>query len=630
MAFEHLRKIENDLASGQKKSDERSLIHRVRTPDVADTWTTTPRVPVSPSPTIKKSGNGYRSFFVIAFLFFILGGIVFGVSFFLDPNKISEKNVIVTVDAKNTVDGGETFPVTVTITNKNKVNLELAKLSLVYPMVTGSVDGYSQEKTIGIIEPGQAVEVPFSLELYGVANSSRRLDASLAYRVAGSNILFTSTGSHDVLLRSSPVRLQITTPETSFDRQEITMDVIYASNLKTVSPVSVFHMDYPPGFQFISADPKPTIGSGIWKLGNLRPGEEKKITIRGVLSGILDEGKVFIGTIGSEHVTNDRGFGSIYSIVPVTTTIREPFLAVGMVSGGQKSGDAYIIPAGTDTDIKLAWKNTLQTPVSNVKIHVALSGAALNPKAVFPGNGFFDSSTNTITWTGLQDPQLTQVIAGATGEINFNLQSIIPKLDTVTTVDAAKPFIDMVISVEGLGQNGEELRIANVARERLLVATQANLITSATYTKGPFKNTGTIPPTVEQETTYTVIWKVTNTTSVLDQAKIAMTLPPWAIWKSAISPQSANNSVAYNAVNRSVTWNIGPVPARTGYTTEPYQVNFQIGVKPSANQRGSVIDITGAATLSGRDIDTGSLVTVVRSPVTTRLSGEKDIRGEVQ
>lgn len=621
MSFERIRKIENELETGQSQNRGRSIIHDVKQVAVPESWTDPSKVlPVNDELSIPERTNWFKKILIFSIIFACIGGIVFGFSFFFSPKNVSDKNVSVIVAARSNVDGGESFPVTVTVTNKNKIPMEFVKISLQYPITSGGeLSGLFQEKTIDSIAPGEIREVPFSVSLYGSANTNRVISANVSYRVPGSVALFESVGIVETLLRSSPVRLSLENTDQVFPNQEMNLVVKYSSNLKSNSPSSMFRMQYPTGFRFISAEPKPDTGNNTWKLGTLVPGNEGVITIKGFISGILGEEKIFSGTLGS-LTANQEDFESIYSTTVSQTKIASSFLAITIDGGTPSVGDRYILSSNADNEFTLRFQNTQNTAITNAKISVVISGNIWNSSALRPGRGFYDSDTNTLTWTADEVFELGNIPAGGTGEIQFEISDL-----SVIGSDGKiinNPELLVRASAEGVSHNGQKLFADTLVKNTYTLATQPSLVTKLSSTQNPIKNIGSYPPAVSKESTYTVIWKLNNTTAPLGQTIVTAKLPQWVRYTGIISPQSAKDFITYNETTRTVTWSPGTVAPGVGYTTNPLEVYFQVAIKPSTSQIGSSPAIIGPASLTGRDQNVGLPINLSGAGLSTASSGE--------
>ena len=610
MSFERIRKIENTMNSGETIVKERSIIHDVNNPKVIDNWQEDLQVQtptLSDQPT--SQNNWFKRFFFLSVLFAFFGAVFLGVSFFFGAQNISEKNVVTTIATTSSIPGGESFPVTVTIINKNKAPIEYVRITLEYPQTPGGpLDGLSQEKTIDSIPSGEIRDVPFSVTLYGGEQTTRNIKARISYRVPGSVALFESISDKQLTLTSSPMRLALNIPETVFPNQEIVFTVNYTSNLPSTSPASMLKIDYPEQFHFVSAEPKPDIQNNIWKVGSLIPGEDHMISIRGRVKGILGSTIPFMGTIGSFSSVDTNAFESIYTTYITQLGIREPFIIANInVSGATRYAEQLVIQPMSDNDVTIRWQNTQNTSLSNVKISAQLFGNLFNPEIVSAGSGFFDDATNTITWTADESPVLRNITAKADGEVQFSLKDI-SSLDK-NNIPIIQPLLNILVSVEGFTPEGKKVSIQGVTSEIVTLATQPSLTSKLIAGNTPIKNTGTYPPRVSQESTYTIHWKLANTTSDVADATVSAVLPQWVNYTSSISPQSATGFINYNPVNRTVTWKPGTLARGSGYNLRSPEVFFQVRIKPTSSQVGTSPVLVQTPVFRGVDTVTKSEIT---------------------
>ena len=132
-----------------------------------------------------------------------------------------------------------------------------------------------------------------------------------------------------------------------------------------------------------------------------------------------------------------------------------------------------------------------------------------------------------------------------------------------------------------------------------------------------------MPPIAEQETTYTVVLGVTNTTNDLSDVEVVTSLPIYVRWLNKISPE--NESLRYNPAGGGIVWNAGDV--RAGETKE---VSFQVSFLPSISQIGNDSSLIKDVYASGYDGFTGS--TLQASPLEKnydiRLNSDPQYQGK--
>ena len=139
----------------------------------------------------------------------------------------------------------------------------------------------------------------------------------------------------------------------------------------------------------------------------------------------------------------------------------------------------------------------------------------------------------------------------------------------------------------------------------------------ALYYSGAFKNEGPIPPKVEQKTTYTIVWSLSNTANNISKAQVSSTLPPWMRFIS-LSPGSTE-ILNYDDSTKGIIWNVGMIPAGTGITEADREVSFQVELNPSLSQVGTMPVIINDTTLTGHDDFANVDVIVNKTSLSTRL-----------
>ena len=164
--------------------------------------------------------------------------------------------------------------------------------------------------------------------------------------------------------------------------------------------------------------------------------------------------------------------------------------------------------------------------------------------------------------------------------------------------------------------------VSSFATRKIKIETDLRLSARGLYYSGPFKNKGPLPPRVEQETTYTVVWTARNASNSVSGASVRTTLPVYIKWLGVTSPQGED--ISYDTQNSEVVWNIGRMPA--GGTRE---AAFQISFLPSLSHVGQYPDLVQENILSGSDDFTKTPVGSKQPAIRTVLrSDPKFVQGE--
>ncbi len=579
-----------------------------------------------------KTGMSFFSKTLIVSILFFLGCIGVGAYFvFGGSDIVSANNIDINLQGPVSVQGGAPQTFTVQVSNKNNVALQVVDLTIDYPPGTADATNpaasqLETQKTLPDISPGGVGQQVISAIFYGGVNSQKVIHATVNYRVAGSNATFTKEKDFTILVSSSPLTISTQSLTQVTAGQPFTIDVAVVSNSSVVINNLLLKSVYPQGFTYTSASPKPVdTAHSVWNIGNLTPGKTVVIHITGSLQGQDSESRAFRFSVGgAQQNTNTGGIGNTLAAQTIgteyisgtdTITIQKPFLSLGLVLNGDNADQQYIGSFNTPITGQVSWFNNTTDSVIDGEVVLNLSGTAFDKASVTPGNGFYDSANNRIVWNKITTPTLASIGAGQSGLVTFTLT---PRNLGTQTNPVTDPSVNLSLSAKAnrISETNVSQEVDSSVSKNILISSNVALSGQLIRSTGPFVNSGPVPPKAEQETTYTVVWTVYNTSSPLDGVQVGAVLPPYVKWIGTTSPQNAN--ISYNSTSGQITWNIGNVSAYAGGGSE--QVSFQIGVVPGVDLVGQAPTIIGNAVLIGRDDFTGVNLTSNIQAMTTRFS----------
>jgi len=557
-------------------------------------------------------------------IFFIIALAVVAFEFLGGGNIVSGDNIEISVRAPVSIAGGELLPFEIEIKNNNNVKLLGADLGITFPIGARQVNDTSVsakrvQEYLGDIPSGGSVKKNLDVVLFGSENETKEINIALEYKVPGSNSLFNKNKQVTVLLSSSPVSIVINNPKEVNTNQSVDFTIEVTSNSPTVLKNLLLTTDYPFGFNFVKSEPNFYSKNNVWLIGDLEPGAKRTIRIFGALSGQEGEERGFNFSVGTQSKTNttiiDAPFSSAFSAI----TIRRPFVSADIFFNGEDV-DEYVATAGEKIEVIIRWRNNLSYQVSNASILLKIDGNAIDKSSVRADSGFYRSSDNTIIFDKTTNSVFKNLGPGASGESKFEFKSFSPS--SITGSGLSNPTVVLTILVKGektdYGANPENVLFTEERKIKLTSAAQ--LFAKALYYIGPFKNTGPIPPKAETESTYTIIWTVTNPLNNLSAVRASAVLPQYVRWLDKVSP--SQEKVSYNEDTREVSWSLGNVLAGAGRISPAREVSFQISFFPSVSQIGAVPNLIGESTLTGRDPFTNKTFTSILSTLNTRLNSD--------
>jgi len=612
----------------QTKIEHRDTFSPTETKDIPDTWvdmkTGTDFFQFREKFFMKTSI--FKNFFIFSLIFFTLTLGYAAYVFFAGGNTVSNENIEISVLGNNFTAGGEELSLIIGITNKNSSSLDLADLIIEYPKSSVSENTAPSAGTersrlaLGTIPSGAVRNENVKVVLFGEQGSISLIKISLEYRVEGSNAIFVKEKLYEVTIDSTPLNLFITAPTTISSNQEITLNVKVTPNITNPISKILLKFNYPVGFQFKSSTPTPSLGNNVWNLGDLAPGAERNISVTGKMLDVVDgEEKVFHISSGLQSAGDKSMIGVIFNSLSHVVTIKKPFIEAKLFINGVSERE-YAIDSKTPIHGEIRWTNNLDTKVNDLKIQAKISGNVVNRKTINAGQGFYDSSKDVIIWDKNSINDFAEINPGDSGSIDFSISSL--SLFSSTSGLLSDPSMNIDISISGKqllqGYAAQDLNNSDSLIVRII--SDISFTAKALYYSGLFVNRGLIPPKAEQETTYTLVWSLSNTANNISKAVISSSLPAWINFVGTISP--IGEDLIYNPSTKEIVWNVSRIPKGTGITVAERSVSFQIAFIPSLSQVGSIPVLINGAVLTGHDDFANVDVRVSKTSLRTQLDND--------
>ena len=566
-------------------------------------------------PVSHKGGRQVRLagvFFVVAFIFFLISLSIAGYVLLIGGNSVSVDKITVDVQGPTTIAGGDTIPLSLTITNKNSVAITNATIEIDFPNGTRNADNVlvsypRYTENLGTLAPGASVMRSVKAVVFGAAGQALTLPVSLSYGAAGSNAVFVKKSSHTLSLSTTPLSISVDALTETISGQPFTFLLTVRSNATTPLNNVVLTGVFPFGFTVDSSS--LPMNNSSFLIGTLASGKSATVKLTGTLTGQNSEQKVFHFSVGTASSAQDQTLAVTYMALDAPVTIAAPFINATLALNGDTSPNVIMSPGSTQS-ATLSYSNTLSTNVANATVAIALSGTAVDYNSIRTSNGFYRSSDHTIVFSRDTDPSLASLAPGASGLGTFTFGTL--PMNSLTS----SPTITFTISVSGtrVGQSNVPEQISASATKTAKVATTVVLSASSLHTSGPFTTSGPIPPHSGQATTYTIVWNARNQGSAIAGGTVTATLPSYMAYTGQTN---GTGSITYDETSHTVTWNTGDLAQGASA-----QGAFQVSLTPSTSQKGSAPQLSGIASFSGYDRFAGVQVSATANPVTTETTGD--------
>lgn len=567
--------------------------------------------PVSVGVTKKK--RPYRLYIILAsIVFFIVVAAISSAYLFFGTNQISAKNISLNLNAPFTIAAGEKLDMQVSVANQNSVAVEAATLIINYPTGTKTADAETRDLfesriPIDIIDPGEALNIPINVVLFGEENEEKEIKVSVEYRVTGSNgTFYKEIDPVKIKINSSPLVIRVDAIEKVSSGQEIEVKITVQSNAQTVQKNILIAASYPNSFSFLQSDPEPTYGQNQWLLTEIPPNSAQVITLRGRVTGVAEEQAELQFSAGTPRSDNQFMMGSVLTKTKTGYVIEHPFIDVKVAINRDADGEA-VLDVNTEAEVVVTVTNTLPETIYDMRVEVLPKGNLIRDSLLSVPTGFYDTNTKTIRYevSGMSD--LAEVLPGETRTFTFTVK---PDTNQSTaSFDISTKVFAKRVSEESTAEVMVGTTVAS-AKYASKITTQSQV----GYSSGTFSDEGPVPPVADQVTTYTLTFEVEAGANDVAGGVLITTFPQYVNW---LDIYKGEGTVEFNPVAKQLRWNVGALTAKT-----TKQLEVQVSLLPSVTQVGKTPSIVGRQEFRATDRFTNSSLTASAEPLTTELSSE--------
>ncbi|MBI3627757.1 MAG: DUF11 domain-containing protein [Candidatus Sungbacteria bacterium] len=553
---------------------------------------------------------------VLATLIFAIGVLAVVLLFFYG---FARHDLSMALIVKDRIESGERVTYTLSYQNGSRETLKDMQLDFTYPVGASPLreegaGGNPPHTRITLVDlaPGQKASIEIDARIFGAENDIKTAEASILYRPASSSARFVDKARVNVTIVRVPLVVTLNVPDNLVSRQEVAFTIEYSSDAEAPFENQYLGVEYPAGFQFASADPKPSIDTNIWSIGTLSPGDSGKISIKGIIQGSPAESKPFTAKVGLYNV-----FAKEWTPYQATTKnahILVPLLSIEASLNGAHDG---VIHAGDDLHAVLHFKNNLDLPLKNISVLASLPSEGIDKSSLLVESGAYDGSSGQVIWNPGSFPQFNSLPAHAEGNLSFSIKTL-PNFTSDTRqvsfqVDARIKAADTPVGFEGVDLSAEDVSTAKVS-SRLVLSARSLYHNSYLETAGP------LPPRVGQTTSYVIVWQLANTTNDLSGVVVRARLAPGVSWENATSP--AGNSLSYDSASGAIIWPVGKVQAGAGISKPSPYAAFRVTLTPGENAVSRAVTLASGVNVSANDMFTGELLTVTSEDLTTELKSD--------
>lgn len=525
---------------------------------------------------------------------------------FWQQNTFTTGNLKLEIIAPEELTMGEEITYVVKWKNNGESELQNAELVFEYPQGAAPAEGgdLRVRQALEDINPGQEDSVRFTARVFGRENELKEAKAYLSYTPRNLSASFRSETTTTSKISFVPINFEVDMPTRMEAGQQFSITLNYFSN--TNYPLSNLRvqMEYPEGFEFRNAVPSP-LGQNEWDIGVLNHAHGDRITITGVITGNVEEVKLFKATFG----TWSEGNFTVLKEVTKAIQITKPQL---FISQTVNSSPQYVASAGDTLHYEVYFRNPSERVLENLFLVVTLDGRGFDLGSVKPDGGTFQAGDNSIVWEAQDNPKLRFLGRGEEGRVEFWV-NVKDEVETFSPQDKDLLLKDRVLLSEAT-ENFEIKLKSDLSIEQI-----------GFFEDEVFGNQGSHPLQVGQRNTYTITWNATNRYADVQNARAKATLPAGVELTGEIFPEDA--SLTFDSGSREVVWEIGDMPAGTGIFPEitPPSVAFQIAFTPTSTHQGEVADLIREVQITGEDAFVGQPVSDTDEGIDTTLPDDDSV-----
>lgn len=540
-------------------------------------------------------------------------------------SAFSEERVTVEILGPARVDSNQLVEYAIRYKNENRVSLKNIEISLNYtenfqPEENAEMirlNANNSKIQIKEIAPRSGGSIKVQGKFFAPENYTIALKSTVRYVPSNFNSTFEKKNNVNVEIKSSPITIDIDAPLEASDGNKIE----YVVDYKNISARDFGNMrmeaEYPGGFTFISAEPRPSEGNNFWYLGNLGENENGQIRIQGELYGTKNEAKnikLFLRSV--EESGNQVSYGEREKLTRIVTS---PLTIRQIVNGSE----AVNVNAGDRLQYALSFRNDGQIGLRNVIVTCEIKGTVLDFAGLRVGNTSYESQNGIITWKAVDFPQLNNLQPGKEGVVEF---SIPIKSDIPLASQRDKNFeiisiarIDSPDIPTPVGSN----KIISSSKVTLKVNSDVVLETKGYYDDWRIKNFGAVPPRIGQETSYALHWLITNKFNDISGVELESSLPTGVKWTGEVYPE--NEKISFNERTNMIKWEVGEVASGTGVLSPKREVSFQVSIAPEINSLGQIVTLLNPAKLIAEDDFTGNKIRLESEGKNTKLKEDSSL-----
>ncbi len=588
---------------------------------------------------IKEPEEGEKSFFgfltkfslVSRWLFWILIGItviIAGFAGYYFYHSLGNRDVVFSLNAPPSTLLAVPFDLAFELKNSSNDVLKDVKISMILPEGAGFTAEDPEkrvlDKSLGDLNVGDNFQDKINLIVFSNNQSVQQFEITVSYftPALGSAVRFEQTKNINVVIDKPALTLDLTAPQMGskvLNNKNFEIEIHYQNISDVDFSNAELKLTYPDFFIFQKASNSPSVGTSIWKLGDLaKNSSQGSLIITGrVLSA---EGSFFDikGSLSAEIM----GQKYLISEKTASLTIAPSPLIVNLTLNDQTN---YLASLGENLKYKINYSNNSGIGLNDVVIKAKLISPMFDT-STFQSNGFFDSKNVTITWNAANTSSLRVLSNGANGSVEFTIRvkdsypikrvsdkNFILEVQGEISSPTIPSQVDSDITI-GLASLKTKVSGKIVIDSQLLFRDSNSGII----------NKGNLPPKVNVATSFTIHWLITNYATDVSGVEVKAFLQSGVKWTGQ-NKTNTSSTLSYNERTQEVTWLIDKIPATKGIVSLPVEAIFQVEATPNITQVNQLMPILSETNLKATDEFNNTILTSQTKVLNTQLTDDPSV-----
>lgn len=309
-----------------------------------------------PEKVIQNRKSFFFKFFIFAAIVFVLALGYAGVRYYLNSNRVSAEDIVITDTISDYAESGKMYPLNISISNKNSVPIESVVLRLNYEKgvnPNGEVDIQKTEFNIGNILAEGNYASTTEVMFFGREADVRKVKMDLNYKVQGSNANFLKSSEKQVKISAPLVTLSMDAPKKVIADHEYAINISVKNVGQDNFLPSMVNVVVPDGFSVRrDGSDNPT----IFKINELKKGDSRKFTLLGKFPNSVGQVKnfrVYVSTqkeggIGPSFAESQAEVNIVAEPVQIVTNFKSDYAPVKSLLIG-KNNEIEMIVSNSDS-----------------------------------------------------------------------------------------------------------------------------------------------------------------------------------------------------------------------------------------------------------------------------------------